>query len=178
LGEQGHRAAAAENLALEFVDRGVHTVSLRFAPTVHGAGDHGFIATIAAVARQKGLSGYPGTGPTDGPPRTESTLPAWSPSACRGRRPPPGCTPPQKSASHPHDRRGDRPRVRPCHDMAPLSVRGSQLAQPDRTANGRRAAPFEPATLLVSHAPYRRGYGCLDRRALRPRFGHLLLFSD
>jgi nucleoside-diphosphate-sugar epimerase len=52
----------SENLALEFVDRGVHTVSLRFAPTVHGARDHGFIATIAAVARDKGVSGYPGEG--------------------------------------------------------------------------------------------------------------------
>jgi len=52
----------AENLALEFVDRGVRTVSLRFAPTVHGTGDHGFIATIAAVAREKGVSGYPGDG--------------------------------------------------------------------------------------------------------------------
>jgi nucleoside-diphosphate-sugar epimerase len=52
----------SENLALEFVDRGVHTVSLRFAPTVHGTGDHGFIAIIAAIARQKGVSGYPGDG--------------------------------------------------------------------------------------------------------------------
>lgn len=52
----------SENLALEFVGRGVHTVSLRFAPTVHGTGDHGFIAAIAAVARQKGVSGYPGDG--------------------------------------------------------------------------------------------------------------------
>jgi nucleoside-diphosphate-sugar epimerase len=52
----------SENLALEFVDRGVHSVSLRFAPTVHGAGDHGFIAIIAAIARQKGVSGYPGDG--------------------------------------------------------------------------------------------------------------------
>jgi nucleoside-diphosphate-sugar epimerase len=52
----------SENLALEFVDRGVHPVSLRFAPTVHGAGDHGFIAMIAAVAREKGVSGYPGDG--------------------------------------------------------------------------------------------------------------------
>jgi nucleoside-diphosphate-sugar epimerase len=52
----------SENLALEFLDRGVHTVSLRFAPTVHGAGDHGFIAIIAAVARQKGVSGYVGEG--------------------------------------------------------------------------------------------------------------------
>jgi nucleoside-diphosphate-sugar epimerase len=52
----------SENLALEFVDRGVHAVSLRFSPTVHGTGDHGFIAIIAAVAREKGVSGYPGDG--------------------------------------------------------------------------------------------------------------------
>jgi nucleoside-diphosphate-sugar epimerase len=52
----------SENLALEFVDRGVHAVSLRFAPTVHGAGDHGFIAVIAAIARRHGVSGYPGDG--------------------------------------------------------------------------------------------------------------------
>lgn len=52
----------SENLALEFVDRGVHTVSLRFSPTVHGTGDHGFISIIAAIAREKGVSGYPGDG--------------------------------------------------------------------------------------------------------------------
>lgn len=52
----------SENLALEYVDRDVHTVPLRFAPTVHGVGDHGFIAVIAGIARQKGVSGYPGDG--------------------------------------------------------------------------------------------------------------------
>jgi nucleoside-diphosphate-sugar epimerase len=52
----------SENLAFDFIDRGVHTVSLRFAPTVHGYRDHGFIATIAAIARDKGVSGYPGDG--------------------------------------------------------------------------------------------------------------------
>jgi nucleoside-diphosphate-sugar epimerase len=52
----------SENLALEFVERGVHTVSVRFAPTVHGAGDHWFISVIADIARQKGVSGYPGDG--------------------------------------------------------------------------------------------------------------------
>jgi nucleoside-diphosphate-sugar epimerase len=52
----------SENLAFDFVDRGVHSVALRFAPTVHGTGDHGFIAAIAAVAREKGVSGYPGDG--------------------------------------------------------------------------------------------------------------------
>jgi len=52
----------SENLALEFVERGVHTVSLRFAPTVHGTRDHGFIAALVAIARQKGVAGYPGDG--------------------------------------------------------------------------------------------------------------------
>jgi nucleoside-diphosphate-sugar epimerase len=37
-------------------------VSLRFAPSVHGHGDHGFIAILAAIAREKGVSGYPGDG--------------------------------------------------------------------------------------------------------------------
>jgi nucleoside-diphosphate-sugar epimerase len=52
----------SENLALDFIDRGVHTVALRFAPTVHGVGDYGFVAMIAAVAREKGVSGYVGDG--------------------------------------------------------------------------------------------------------------------
>jgi nucleoside-diphosphate-sugar epimerase len=52
----------SENLALEFAGRGVRAVSLRFAPTVHGAGDHGFIAILAANAREKGVAGYPGDG--------------------------------------------------------------------------------------------------------------------
>ncbi|WP_329056110.1 SDR family oxidoreductase [Amycolatopsis sp. NBC_01488] len=52
----------SENLALEFVDRDVHSVSLRFSPTVHGTGDHGFIAVLSAIAREKGVAGYPGDG--------------------------------------------------------------------------------------------------------------------
>jgi nucleoside-diphosphate-sugar epimerase len=52
----------SENLALEYVARNVRTVSLRFAPTVHGAGDHGFIAVLAGIAREKGVAGYVGDG--------------------------------------------------------------------------------------------------------------------
>ncbi|MGA1838170.1 SDR family oxidoreductase [Herbiconiux sp. 11R-BC] len=51
-----------ENFALEFVERGVRSVALRFAPTVHGQGDYGFLSVIAAVARQKGVAGYIGDG--------------------------------------------------------------------------------------------------------------------
>jgi nucleoside-diphosphate-sugar epimerase len=52
----------SENLALEFVDRGVRSISLRFSPTVHGTRDHGFIAVLSQIARDKGVAGYPGEG--------------------------------------------------------------------------------------------------------------------
>ncbi|HEY2793146.1 MAG TPA: SDR family oxidoreductase [Micromonosporaceae bacterium] len=48
--------------ALAYADRGVRTVAVRFAPTVHGDGDHGFIATLVAIARDKGVAGYIGDG--------------------------------------------------------------------------------------------------------------------
>jgi len=52
----------SENLALDYVDRGVRTISVRFAPTVHGMRDHGFIAYITAAARRHGVSAYVGDG--------------------------------------------------------------------------------------------------------------------
>lgn len=52
----------SEALALDFADRGVRSVGLRFAPTVHGDGDYGFIATLVAVARAQGASAYVGDG--------------------------------------------------------------------------------------------------------------------
>ncbi|MBA4023675.1 MAG: 3-beta hydroxysteroid dehydrogenase [Gordonia sp.] len=51
-----------ETLALGYAERGVRTVSLRFSPSVHGEGDHGFISTIVGVARDRGISGYVGDG--------------------------------------------------------------------------------------------------------------------
>ncbi|HEY5229717.1 MAG TPA: SDR family oxidoreductase, partial [Galbitalea sp.] len=52
----------SENLALSYADRGVIAGTVRFAPTVHGAGDHGFMAALVAIARDKGIAGYPGDG--------------------------------------------------------------------------------------------------------------------
>jgi nucleoside-diphosphate-sugar epimerase len=52
----------SENLALHYVDRGVRAISARFAPTVHGMRDHGFIAYITAAARRHGVSAYVGDG--------------------------------------------------------------------------------------------------------------------
>ena len=52
----------AEDFALGYAERGVRPVSLRFAPTVHGPGDPGFVATLTAVARERGAAGYVGDG--------------------------------------------------------------------------------------------------------------------
>ena len=52
----------SENLALSFASRGIVPGAVRFAPTVHGAGDKGFMAILTRVAREKGVSGYVGDG--------------------------------------------------------------------------------------------------------------------
>ena len=52
----------AEQLAAEYSARGVRTVALRFAPSVHGEGDHGFVAILAGIAREHGFAGYVGDG--------------------------------------------------------------------------------------------------------------------
>jgi len=52
----------AEPLALGFADRGIQPVALRFSPTVHGDGDHGFTAVLVDIARRTGVAGYVGDG--------------------------------------------------------------------------------------------------------------------
>ncbi|MBF6253282.1 SDR family oxidoreductase [Nocardia farcinica] len=52
----------SENLALGYAENGVRVVSVRFAPTVHGEGDHGFVAVVARTARERGAAVYPGDG--------------------------------------------------------------------------------------------------------------------
>jgi nucleoside-diphosphate-sugar epimerase len=57
-----HPRIANAELALGFADQGVRSASVRFAPTVHGPGDHGFIAILVGIARDKGVSAYVGDG--------------------------------------------------------------------------------------------------------------------
>jgi nucleoside-diphosphate-sugar epimerase len=54
----------SENLAMSYADRGVRPVALRFSPTVHGMGDHGFTATLTKIANERGAAGYIGDGST------------------------------------------------------------------------------------------------------------------
>ncbi|GAA1963350.1 SDR family oxidoreductase [Amycolatopsis minnesotensis] len=61
VGPDSHRGGA-ENLALEYVQKGVRVVSARFAPSVHGVGDHGFVAQLVSAARRHGVSAYIGDG--------------------------------------------------------------------------------------------------------------------
>lgn len=54
----------SENLALSYAGRGVRPVALRFSPTVHGMGDHGFTATLTKIAKEHEAAGYIGDGST------------------------------------------------------------------------------------------------------------------
>jgi nucleoside-diphosphate-sugar epimerase len=53
----GRRSATAL-LTLSLRGIGVRSSVLRFPPTVHGDGDHGFVATLVDIARQRGVAGY------------------------------------------------------------------------------------------------------------------------
>jgi nucleoside-diphosphate-sugar epimerase len=57
----GRRAATAL-LALSLRGIGVRSSVLRFPPTVHGDGDHGFVATLVDIARRRGVAAYVGDG--------------------------------------------------------------------------------------------------------------------
>lgn len=52
----------SEATARALADQGVRAATIRLAPTVHGVGDHGFMQILAGIAREAGVSAYPGDG--------------------------------------------------------------------------------------------------------------------
>ena len=154
----------SENLALEFVERGVHTVSLRFAPTVHGMRDHGFIAALAGVAREKGVSGYPG----DGTNRWAAVHRLRRRAAGRAR---PGEGARRVPVCTPSPRRASRPGRSPRRSAAALGLPVTSVAPDDAVrATSGGSARFFAMDLAATSTATRELLGWTPDRA-DPRRG-------
>lgn len=53
-----HPRVANAYATLALAEHDVRSMVVRFAPTVHGPGDHGFVARLVEIAREQGVSGY------------------------------------------------------------------------------------------------------------------------
>jgi nucleoside-diphosphate-sugar epimerase len=58
-----HPRVANAGYTQGLAERGIRSIVVRFAPTVHGSGgDHGFVSVLARIAREKAVSAYIGDG--------------------------------------------------------------------------------------------------------------------
>ena len=62
VGEGPYTRWATAEYVLSLASKGIRSSIVRLAPTNHGDGDNGFMATLVAIARETGVAGYVGDG--------------------------------------------------------------------------------------------------------------------
>ena len=134
-----HPRMANAQVALSLADQGVRSAVVRFAPTVHGPGDPGFVAALVELARRSGVAAYIGDGANRWPAVHRST-PRPSSGSRSSRHPPARCctpstsrvSPPARSPPRSGARSTSRPnRARPSTSGG--SVRSSGSTRSSRT---------------------------------------------
>ena len=92
-GQPRRAPAATALLTLSLRGIGVRSSVLRFAPTVHGDGDNGFVATLVGIARQRGVAGNVGDGTNRWPAVHRSDAARLARLAVEAAPPARSCTP-------------------------------------------------------------------------------------
>jgi len=154
-----HASAAIPRVASELAvqaaaGRGVRASVVRLSPTVHGAGDHGFVPRLIDIARHTGISAFVGDGANRWPAVHRLDAARSFDSRSRRQRRERACMASPKRVYHARDCSDDRHGARPS---------GPEPHEDEALAHFAWLAPFVAVDNPTSSAITRRSLGWRPR---------------